>query len=82
MKHKHLFILWTGSEFRPLFALAHVAFAMCLSRFGCVHPSPNVFLKYVSVYIYMYVVLHVQKGAPHLTQNIGAHVYSADEKTE
>lgn len=40
MKHKHLFILWTGSEFRPLFALAHAAFNRChLSLALFLYPS-------------------------------------------
>lgn len=50
MKHKHLFILWTGSEFRPLFALAHVAFVMFLSLFvSNTLAAATAYMKYVRI---------------------------------
>lgn len=45
-KHKHLYILWTGSEFRPLFALAHASFIRFI---------PLVFSLSLSLFLYVCV---------------------------
>lgn len=55
MKHKHLFILWAGSEFRPLFALAHVAFVMFLSLFvSNTLAAATAYMKYVRIWCCMF----------------------------
>lgn len=55
MKHKHLFILWAGSEFRPLFALAHVAFVMFLSLFvSNTLAAATTCMKYVRIWCCMF----------------------------